>query len=386
MEALRTHMGISDRDYARAGSPNASRARLGVGSMRLMSFTSWVILINIVVYMACFALRGNGIPMYINSELLAERPAGRLVIQDQVYPPGVKQLPLDVRLQPAPQDIRLQRNAQVCRPIVHEATGQRVGWANFRVMDPINAFGHFSTYQGFQRVEVWRLVTFQFLHATPAHLIMNMLGLWLFGGTVERKLGFRKYAAFYLVCGIFGGLLYMLLNLVGNLAPAVFGWLQSVPGLLAHETTSPLVGASAGVFGVIVACAYLEPREHVQILFIPIGIPLPWFAYGYVALALFNLLSGSANAGGEAAHVGGAIAGYYFIRHSHLLRDFFDIFGDSRKPGGRRQGAEARGAEVDRILQKVSRQGADSLTRSERRTLASHVRSGKGGADEERRA
>ena len=373
-------MGISDRDYARssnasgASGGSAGPARLGVDSLRLMSFTSWIIVINVAVFILCMVLRGHGVPVYFNTELLAERPPGRLAIQDQLYPVGVKQLPLNVRLEPAPKDVRLQAGASACRPVVIESTGQRVGWANFRVMDPITAIGHFSTYQGFQRVEVWRLVTFQFLHAGPTHLILNMLGLWLFGGTVERKLGFRKYAAFYLVCGIFGGMLYMVLNLLGNIIPPGAEWLHRIPGLLVHETTSPLVGASAGVFGVIVACAYLEPKENVQILFIPIGIPLPWFAYGYVALSIFNLLSGSANAGGEAAHVGGAVAGYYFIRHSHLLRDFFDVFGDSRKPGGSRRNPQARAAEVDRILQKVSRQGADSLTPAERRTLASHVK------------
>lgn len=382
-------MGISDRDYARAGAGANGRiphTRLGVDSLRLLSFTAWVIVINVAIFMLCFALRGNSIPVYMNTELINDRPPGRLVIQDQIYPPGVKQLPMNIRLEPAPRDIRLQRNAQVCRPVVLEETGQRVGWANFRAMDPINAIGHFSTYQGFRRVEVWRLVTFQFLHATPAHLIMNMLGLWLFGGTVERKLGFRKYAAFYLVCGIFGGLLYTMLNLIGSAVAPSATWLSKLPGLLAHDTTSPLVGASAGVFGVIVACAYLEPKEKVQILFIPIGVPLPWFAYGYVAFSLFNLLSGSANAGGEAAHVGGAVAGYYFIRHSHLLRDFFDVLGDSRRPGGSGQASQARAAEVDRILQKVSRQGADSLTPSERRALASHVRSERPAAGPERNA
>jgi membrane associated rhomboid family serine protease len=380
-------MGISDRDYARADADRrGARTRLGVDSLRLMSFTAWVIVINIAVFVLGIVFSGHGIPVYMNTELLAERPPGRLAIQDQLYSSGVKQLPLAAQVPPVPPGARLKVGATVCRPVVIEQTGQRVGWANFRVMDPVNAIGHFSTYQGFQRVEVWRLVTFQFLHAGPTHLILNMLGLWLFGGTVERKLGFRKYAAFYLVCGIFGGLLYMVLNLLGNVIPPGAEWLHRLPGLLVHDTTSPLVGASAGVFGVIVACAYLEPKEKVQILFIPIGVPLPWFAYGYVAFSLFNLFSGSANAGGEAAHVGGAIAGYYFIRHSHLLRDFFDVLGDSRRPGGGSPGTQARAAEVDRILQKVSRQGADSLTSSERRALASHVRSERAGAGSEPRA
>jgi hypothetical protein len=151
-----------------------------------------------------------------------------------------------------------------------------------------------------------------------------------------------------------------------------------IPGLLFNDTTMPLVGASAGVFGVIVACAYIEPRQQVFLMFIPVGIPLPIFAYGYVLFSLINLLTGGSNAGGDAAHVGGAIAGYYFIRHSHLLRDFFDVFGDSRATGGKRAARKAarsarKGgppeAEVDRVLAKVNKEGLGSLNDTERKVL-----------------
>lgn len=235
------------------------------------------------------------------------------------------------------------------------------------MVDPLFFYGHFSTTTLFG-LEVWRLVTFQFLHANLVHLLFNMFGLWIFGSMVEQTLGSRKYLAFYLVCGISGGLMYLLLNLMGYMS-------INLPGALAISTATPLVGASAGVFGVIMACAYIAPNSIVQLIFPPIPMKLKFMAYGYVGLSLFNLLSKGSNAGGDAAHIGGAIAGFFFIRNHHLLIDFFDVLGDSRK-AGRSTGAassrqsSSREAEIDRILAKVGTQGLGSLTKSEKRTLA----------------
>jgi membrane associated rhomboid family serine protease len=244
-------------------------------------------------------------------------------------------------------------------------------------MDFVTYWGHFSTARILQGLEVWRVITFQFLHASPLHLFFNMFGLWVFGGMVERHLGFKKYAAFYLVCGIAGALMYLVLNLGGYMF-ARMGWPQ-VPGLLFEGTWVPLVGASAGCFGVIMASAFIAPNAVVQLLFPPIPLRIKLLAYGYVAIAVFNLFSGSQNAGGEAAHLGGAMAGYFFIRNSHLLLDFFDVLGDSR-PVGRsaRSGnlgalfSRARGpdqAEIDRILAKVHTDGLHSLNDKERNAL-----------------
>ncbi len=262
-----------------------------------------------------------------------------------------------------------------------------VGQFGPRTIDPwIKQFGHFSTFEAVQKWEFWRLITFQFLHADIMHLVFNMLGLYMFGELAERYLGFKKYAAFYLVCGIFGGVMYLTLNLLGS-AAAYMG-VMGVPGLLYPYDTSSLyshaqlIGASAGVFGVIMAAAYIAPTATVSLVFPPIPMRMKTFAYGYVGLAVFMVLIGSRNAGGEAAHIGGALAGYFFIRRPHLLTDFFDVFTDSRKPprkaargvrgggggGGRLAGMPAP-AEVDRILQKVREEGLGSLTEREKDML-----------------
>ncbi|QKK08746.1 MAG: rhomboid family intramembrane serine protease [Planctomycetota bacterium] len=250
-------------------------------------------------------------------------------------------------------------------------------------------WGHFSTYEGFQRLQVWRLVTFQFLHdpSSIMHLAFNMFGMWVFGGIVEEALGRRKYLAFYLVCGIFGGLLYLLLNLAGAFLPF------QLPGFLFANPKTPLIGASAGVFGVIMACAYVAPTMRVQFILIPISLTMKTMAYLYVGFAVLNLLLGGGNAGGDAAHVGGAIAGAYFIRNSHLLLDFFDVLNDSRTKGSGGKNKRAPGsrgkraakptqqpsayaklareeAEIDAILAKIQDEGIGSLTAKEKKLLA----------------
>jgi rhomboid family protein len=244
------------------------------------------------------------------------------------------------------------------------------------VMPGLYDFGNLNVYQAFQRLEVWRLITFQFLHdpRNIMHVGFNMFGMWVFGPMVERYLGGKKYLAFYLMCGLAGGLLFTILTLIG---------------VVPNTINSTLIGASAGVFGVIVACAYVSPHTTIQLLFPPIPMKMRTFAYGYVTIALVSLMMGTKNAGGEAAHIGGAIAGFFFIRHSHLLTDFFDVFGDSRKSkdaGGKRakkvhkksayrnydntnSGGPSQD-DIDKILQKVSQKGLASLSEKEKKTLA----------------
>ncbi len=244
-------------------------------------------------------------------------------------------------------------------------------------------------------LEVWRFVTYQFLHADWFHLFFNMFGLFVFGPIVEEALGRRKFLAFVLTCGIFGALVYVTLNLVGQgilIANRGQPLAFKIPGILFYDPLLPLVGASAGVFGVIMACAYLAPNDLIDVPVPPLTIRMKPLAYIYFGIAAAQLLIGSKNAGGEAAHVGGAIAGYFFIRRVHLLADFFNLVGGPTEPspGSRRKGAKTRAAarpaapglplaeprpatpaeaEVDRILQKVSESGMESLTDGERRTL-----------------
>lgn len=249
--------------------------------------------------------------------------------------------------------------------------------------DILYDLGYLSRYQLMDQWQVWRVLTFQFLHANIWHVAFNMFGLWVFGGIVERHLGFKRYAAFYLVCGIAGGVTYLLLSLLGYIAMQM--GLPKMPALLFDSEHTPLIGASAGVFGVIMACAYIMPDAEVQLIFPPVTLRMKLMAYGYVAIAAINLFTHGQNAGGDAAHIGGAVAGYFFIRRPHLLRDFFDVFGNSNLPPRKPAGAHSRASkgpdrvEVDRILSKVQNEGLASLTEKERRTLREATEAQRGG-------
>ena len=221
------------------------------------------------------------------------------------------------------------------------------------------------------------------------HLLFNMIGLFFFGPLVERFLGGKRYLAFYLLCGVFGSLMYLLLNFLGWVWIGQLG-LPELPGLLVNSTGVPLIGASAGVFGVIVGGAILQPRTMVLLFFI-IPMRLSTLAIGLIAMSVIFILIGDSNAGGEAAHLGGAYAGWHFIRHPEQLHDLFNFFGrvdptskhfaikggvrrgPGRPPGGAK--SPGRTDKVDRILDKISREGIQSLTPKEKKVSRGSVAS-----------
>ncbi len=254
-------------------------------------------------------------------------------------------------------------------PLIDE-NGNVAAIAQGSLVRPIEKWFHFSTRQVLGNAQVWRLVGFQFLHANLYHLLFNMIGLFFFGPLVERYLGGKRYLAFYLLCGIFGALLYLVLNLGGYISTEILG-LGSVPGLLVNATGTPLIGASAGVFGVLMAGAYLAPQARVLLFFV-IPMRLSTLAYGLVGISIASVLINTRNAGGEAAHLGGAAAGWWFIRNPGSLHGIFDFAGKV-DPTSRHFAVRGRSKpridSVDKILDKISREGLQSLTRKEKKIL-----------------
>lgn len=164
-------------------------------------------------------------------------------------------------------------------------------------------FSYDTAVGGFQ---IWRFLTFQFLHSEAGigHLLFNMIGLFFFGPMVESFFGHRRYLAFYLLCGVAGPAAYLLIMVLG---------------ILPMNTATPMVGASAGLFGILIAAAVIAPDTRVQLLFPPVDLPLKTMAWIYVGIAAFMVFSQGQNAGGEAAHLGGAALGFMFIRNPRWL-------------------------------------------------------------------
>jgi membrane associated rhomboid family serine protease len=170
-------------------------------------------------------------------------------------------------------------------------------------MGILQYFGHFSQYFAIERMEIWRFVTFQFLHGNLQHLVFNMLALFFFGPLVEAYLRGRQFVVYYLLCGVGGALFYLVLLMLG--------YRIGTP-------TVPLVGASAGIFGILVAAALIAPHAMVYVLGI-FPLRLVTLAYFFIIFAVLQVVFMGENAGGEAAHLGGAAAGVLLMRKTDWL-------------------------------------------------------------------
>jgi len=163
--------------------------------------------------------------------------------------------------------------------------------------------GYFSIDTAVFHVEIWRFFTLQFLHANIPHIFYNMLALYFFGPMVEPILGARRYLAFYLICGVASGAMFAVMCLLN---------------ILGDNFATPLVGASGSIFGVLVAAAVVAPNEIVRIdFFFPVTIRTA--ALLMLGIAVVMVLRNGDNAGGEAAHIGGALMGYLLIKKPRML-------------------------------------------------------------------
>ena len=362
-------MGIYERDYIRRPPPQrGAYGRGGLSSLRMWSVNTWLIVICVGV----FVVDGMLSPRWVSMGIETTLPALEWAAIDQSV------LVMDEDVTPTVRD-RLGKPYLGFKDLYLETSQGRtpVARQTFQSMPPLQSFLHFSTQRGFLRVEFWRLIGFQFLHGGFVHLLFNMMGLYFFGPMVERYLGGKRYLAFYLLCGIFGALMYCLLNVGGWITTMMAVSTVQIPGLLFNSPSTPLIGASAGVYGVLMAGAFLVPNAMVLVFFI-LPMRLATLAYALVIIAMINVIFGGHNAGGEAGHIGGAIAGFYFIRHPHHLHGFFDFMGridptshHYRGKGRRfRRGpGKADRSDIDRILDKISDRGLHSLTDKEKRLL-----------------
>jgi membrane associated rhomboid family serine protease len=222
-------------------------------------------------------------------------------------------------------------------------------------------------------VRPWTFVTYMFVHAGFGHLFFNMLALFFFGPPLERSWGSRDFIRYYLVCGVGGSLAALLLvNLVG---------------------TAPMVGASAAIFGILLAFALTWPDAPIYLWFL-LPIKAKYFV-GFLALmTLYSTISSGRAAGGTAhwAHLGGLIAGGLWLRFGDRLERSADrALGkakrarsglksvgrsgaadgkqEERKPSAKRRDRSRPSSdaldEVNRILDKIGERGMDSLTPAE---------------------
>ena len=142
----------------------------------------------------------------------------------------------------------------------------------------------------------WQLVTYAFLHGSMLHLLFNMFALYMFGTAIEQVFGSRRYLIYYAVCVVSAALAQLL---VAKLTGGFY----------------PTVGASGGVFGLLLAYGLYFPNNRVMLLFPPIPMPARVFVLIYAALELVMGVTGAQSGVAHFAHLGGMVGGFIMLRY-----------------------------------------------------------------------
>lgn len=206
----------------------------------------------------------------------------------------------------------------------------------------------------FTRFMIWQLVTYLFLHFGIWHLVLNMLMLWMFGSVIESSWGSKRFLFYYFFTGIGAGLCSV---------------------LFAYKTGIPVVGASGAIFGLLVAYAMMFPESVILLFFI---FPMK-MKYAAMVLAAINLLGAMSNPGGGIAyiaHLGGGLFGYFYLKsewiRAYLCRyNLSNIMASFKQKKALKKKAEDENIDkqVDRILEKISAKGIESITKQEKEIL-----------------
>jgi len=148
---------------------------------------------------------------------------------------------------------------------------------------------------------VWQLLSYGFLHGNLNHIFFNMFGLWMFGRDIERMMGARRFLIYYLTCVIGAGIVQLI---VAGTQGGIY----------------PTIGASGGVFGILLAFAMTFPNRVIMLLFPPIPMKAKYFVLMYGLLELDLGLSGRAPGVANFAHLGGMFFGFMLIQYWRKAR------------------------------------------------------------------
>ncbi len=226
---------------------------------------------------------------------------------------------------------------------------------------PITAYLALTPKLVLTRGYVWQMVTYMFLHADFWHITLNMFVIWMFGRTLEQIWGGTRFLKFYLACGLGG---------------AVFSF------LFAYNT--PVIGASAASYGILLAFAVMFPNQRLLLWFV-IPVKARNLAIGLAILSLVMGIRGGGNIA-HFAHLGGMAAALVMLRGEYQFRRFRNFISsrlpkipvkvsfDGDRDDGERQEAPAGVQEsdmdkIDSILDSISDKGYENLSETERRIL-----------------
>ena len=142
----------------------------------------------------------------------------------------------------------------------------------------------------------WQLLTYGFLHGNLMHIFFNMFALWMFGRELEMMMGPKRFLTYFFTCVVGAGLVQLLVA-------GVQGGLY------------PTVGASGGVFGILLAYGLAFPNRMIMLMFPPIPMKAKYFVLVFGLLELYLGVSGNAPGVANFAHLGGMLFGFLLLRH-----------------------------------------------------------------------
>lgn len=210
-----------------------------------------------------------------------------------------------------------------------------------------------------QNFELWRLVTYMFLHGGMFHVLINMFILWMFGVTIEQTWGTKRFLFYYFMTGIAGGIFTTIFQ---------------------PSSMVPTIGASGAIYGLLVAYAVMFPNQTMYIYFL-IPMKVKYAVILFVGLEFFGSLGSTPDGIGHLAHLGGAVVGFIYLKLDWRLRTWGRKFSPRRTIDGLRYRTKSRKLQknqrqaedvmkrVDEILDKINQVGFDNLGEEERRFL-----------------
>ncbi|MBI4656828.1 MAG: rhomboid family intramembrane serine protease [Elusimicrobia bacterium] len=196
---------------------------------------------------------------------------------------------------------------------------------------------------------LWQAVTYMFVHGGFWHFLINVFMLWMFGRFIEPVLGKKTFLLYFLLTGIGAGLITTVFSL---------------------NSARPVVGASGAIYGLLIAFAMLYPDQKVYLYFL-FPVTSRQMVLIAAALELAASFSGSNSGVANTAHLGGMAVGYAYFKLPREIRRYWRRCPDAASVQFHRGKLEA---EVDRILEKISREGESSISGRERAFLEKYSR------------
>ncbi|MEW6095672.1 MAG: rhomboid family intramembrane serine protease [bacterium] len=201
----------------------------------------------------------------------------------------------------------------------------------------------------YHKLMLWQLVTYMFLHGDIFHILFNMLALWMFGSTIEARWGTKKFVRYYFLCGIGGGI---------------------ATCLLSPNSIIPSIGASASIFGILVAYGMMFPNSIV-LLFGLFPMKARHFVILFGAIELLACLRYTPDGIGHFAHLGGMVVGYLYLKNilnwNRITGSIAELKKKREKESIEKKQVDLQSVKehIDVLLDKISSQGIDSLSKEE---------------------